>query len=244
MCSLLSTWAPKDSWEMAALSLLAHEDTRPPTVAPPRRKQGASEPGPGGHALAFPETILLTVDTHSGWLRPTGISLPSRCPYRKFQMPLVGDTFSQPWRNRRAFLTGPAGTFTLSMSVCLTPSRPCQHLAFFRGFPLLYPNSTLPFSLGGQDAFPEEDPEVQRGDLTCLTQPISPGLVCIGSWSLFQQPRAFVRWQWGVVQTLATGAVCPATLPVSLLEMQVLRPCPRDPQVIAALSEIWGTLEG
>lgn len=121
---LLLTCAPKDSPETAALrSSPAHGDTRPPAAEMPHRKQGTSELGPSGHALAFPEAILLMADTHSEWLRLIGIFLLSRRPYRKFQMPLVGDAVTQPWKNQSAFLTGPAGTLTPTTSTRLTPSR-------------------------------------------------------------------------------------------------------------------------
>lgn len=53
--------------------------------------------------------------------------------------------------------------------------------------------------------FSEEEPEDQRGELTCLTQPIRCGLVSNFTYgSLFLQPRAFLLVGLAVGQILAT----------------------------------------
>lgn len=49
----------------------------------PSKETGPRRARPSGHALAFPETVLLMVDTHRGWLWLISVSLPYRCPYRK-----------------------------------------------------------------------------------------------------------------------------------------------------------------
>ena len=97
----------------------------------------------------------------------------------------------------------------------------------------------------------EEDPEVQRGELTRLIQPIccrltSNPTVCLGSQGLLGSaaPGHSCVWPQGLGQMLPTRVVWSVTSPMRLLEMQIPGPHPRGPGVTAALTEIWYALGG
>lgn len=131
-------------------------------------------------------------DIHLGWARLTAF-LPSSCLYRKLQSTLQGcvhpaleESGCLPhgpcWCTHPNYEHWSDAIKTVSAEACcyFILTQP-SHSAWGDG--MLSPS------------FSEEEPEVQRGELICLTQPISPRLAfnpafSCGSWGLFLQRRA------------------------------------------------------
>lgn len=128
---------------------------------------------PKVHTLAFPQTIPLAADAHMGWVCLVCSLFAVPLPLQKAPHATRGGHVHSPLEEAIALAPGHFGAFTPTMSTVLTSSRRRKMFVWHFGEACRYFILSQPPIQPGRDgllpSISEEKPEVQRGEVTCLT---------------------------------------------------------------------------